>query len=44
MSARAMLLDALAPALQDLGVDLEDVEVVKAGRRHVVRVVVDRDG
>ena len=30
--------------LADMGVDLEDVEVVKAGRRHVVRVVVDRDG
>jgi ribosome maturation factor RimP len=30
--------------LADMGVDLESVEVSKAGRRHVVRVVVDRDG
>jgi ribosome maturation factor RimP len=30
--------------LSDMDVDLEDVEVSKAGRRHVVRVVVDRDG
>ena len=37
---KAGLLDPLA----ELGVDLEAVEVQKAGRRHVVRVVVDRDG
>ena len=37
---RAGLSDPLAA----LGVDLEDVDVSKAGRRHVVRVVVDRDG
>ena len=30
--------------LADLGVDLEDLEIAKAGRRHVVRVVVDKDG
>lgn len=30
--------------LSEMDVDLEDVEVSKAGRRHVVRVVVDRDG
>lgn len=35
---------ALAAPLADLGVDLEGVEVERAGRRHVVRVVVDRDG
>ena len=45
MSASADIVSAglLAP-LADLGVDLESVEVQKAGRRHVVRVVVDRDG
>lgn len=41
---RSQLLEGLAGPLAELGVDLEDVEVVKAGRRHVVRVVVDRDG
>jgi len=45
MSASA---DAVKSGLLDpmnaLGVDLESVEVQKAGRRHVVRVVVDRDG
>jgi len=34
----------LLEPLVALGVDLESVEVQKAGRRHVVRVVVDRDG
>lgn len=43
-SPRTVLLDGLAGPLAALGVDLEDVEVSKAGRRHVVRVVVDRDG
>jgi len=43
-SPRNVLLDGLSAPLADLGVDLEDVEVVKAGRRHVVRVVIDRDG
>ena len=35
---------ALAAPLSSLGVDVEDVEIARAGRRHVVRVVVDRDG
>ena len=30
--------------LSELGVDVETVDVQKAGRRHVVRIVVDRDG
>lgn len=30
--------------LAELGVDVESVEVQRAGRRHVVRIVVDRDG
>jgi ribosome maturation factor RimP len=34
----------LAPVVADAGYDLEGVEVSSAGRRSVVRVVVDRDG
>lgn len=34
----------LSEPLSALGVDVESVEVQKAGRRHVVRIVVDRDG
>jgi len=34
----------LVEPLRALGVDVEAVEIQKAGRRHVVRVVVDRDG
>lgn len=45
MTASAdVLMSGLRAPLDDLGVDLESVEVQKAGRRHVVRVVVDRDG
>lgn len=42
-SADAVMAGLLAP-MSELGVDLESVEVQKAGRRHVVRVVVDKDG
>jgi ribosome maturation factor RimP len=38
-SVRALL----APVVEDTGYDLEDVTVTPAGRRSVVRVVVDRD-
>ena len=38
------LVAGLASPLAAMGVDLEGVEVSKAGRRHVVRVVIDRDG
>jgi ribosome maturation factor RimP len=34
----------LVGPLSELGVDVETVDVQKAGRRHVVRIVVDRDG
>lgn len=34
----------LVGPLAELGVDVETVDVQKAGRRHVVRIVVDRDG
>ena len=35
---------ALIDALTTSGVDLEDLQITTAGRREVVRVVVDRDG
>lgn len=38
------LMAGLVEPLGALGVDVEAVEVQKAGRRHVVRIVVDRDG
>ncbi len=34
----------LAPVVTEAGADLETVEVTPAGRRRVLRVVVDRDG
>ena len=45
MAAMGEILKAgLMVPLGDLGVDVESVDVQKAGRRHIVRVVVDRDG
>ncbi len=43
-ASSAALQAALAAPLHGLGVDVESVEIQKAGRRHVVRIVVDRDG
>jgi len=40
----AVLRERLAERLADLGLDLEEVHVQRAGRRELVRVVVDRDG
>jgi ribosome maturation factor RimP len=42
--SRARLVQLLTPAVESTGHDLEDVTVVAAGRRRVVRVVVDSDG
>jgi ribosome maturation factor RimP len=42
--AREHLLDVLAPLVSDAGYDLEDVTVTSAGRRSLVRVIVDADG
>jgi ribosome maturation factor RimP len=42
--SRQRMHDALAPVVAAAGYDLEDVSVTAAGRRSVVRVVVDRDG
>jgi ribosome maturation factor RimP len=41
---RARLVQLLSPVVEGAGLDLEDVGVSPAGRRSVVRVVVDRDG
>jgi ribosome maturation factor RimP len=43
-AARETLLGLLAPAISATGLDLEDVQVTPAGRRRLVRVVVDKDG
>lgn len=41
---RPRLVQLLEPVVEGTGHDLEDVTVTAAGRRSVVRVVVDRDG
>lgn len=41
---RDALLEALRPPLARGGLDLEDVEVSTAGRRRLIRVLVDKDG
>lgn len=41
---RARLVQLLTPAVEATGHDLEDVSVSPAGKRRVVRVVVDKDG
>ena len=40
----ARLSELLSPVVTAAGADLEDVSVSKAGKRSVVRVLVDRDG
>jgi ribosome maturation factor RimP len=40
----AALLDVLRAPLATSGLDLEDVQISTAGRRRVVRVLVDKDG
>ena len=45
MTASARVLrEGLAGPLARTGVDLEDVQVQQAGRREIVRIIVDRDG
>ncbi|MEU7804314.1 ribosome maturation factor RimP [Micromonospora arborensis] len=41
---RARLRTVIEPVVNDAGYDLEDLTVSRAGRRHVVRVLVDADG
>lgn len=43
-SDRESLLALLGPVVADTGLDLEDVVVTPAGKRRLVRVVVDQDG
>jgi ribosome maturation factor RimP len=43
-TGEARVRELLAPVVADAGYDLEGVAVTTAGRRSVVRVVVDRDG
>ncbi|HEU4346151.1 MAG TPA: ribosome maturation factor RimP [Actinoplanes sp.] len=43
-AARARVLAAIEPVVAAAGYDLEEVSVSRAGRRHVVRVLVDADG
>lgn len=43
-ASRVRLQQELGPVVGAAGADLEDVDVSRAGRRSVVRIVVDRDG
>jgi len=42
--ARHELVELLAPVVESSGYDFEDVTVAQAGRRRLVRVIVDADG
>ena len=42
--AARQLTELLAPVVESAGYDLEDVAVTQAGRRSLVRVIVDADG
>jgi len=44
MAARARVRAVIEPVIEQAGYDLEEVNVSRAGRRHVVRVLVDTDG
>jgi ribosome maturation factor RimP len=43
-AARSRVREVITPVIEQAGYDLEDVNVSRAGRRHVVRVLVDTDG
>lgn len=43
-ASAARLSELLAPAIAAAGADLEDLSISKAGKRSVVRVLVDREG
>jgi ribosome maturation factor RimP len=43
-AARARVRAVIEPVIEQAGYDLEEVNVSRAGRRHVVRVMVDTDG
>ncbi|NBO46535.1 MAG: ribosome maturation factor RimP [Actinobacteria bacterium] len=44
MTSAAQVHDVIEPAVRAAGCDLEDVEVRAAGRRQLVRVLIDADG
>lgn len=41
---RDLLEPIVAPVVEAMGLDLEDLKVSRAGRRNVVRIIVDADG
>jgi len=41
---KARITEVIEPVATSAGYDLEDLSVVRMGRRHVVRVTIDRDG
>ena len=43
-AARARVREVIEPVVAEAGYDLEDVSITRAGRRHLVRVLVDTDG
>lgn len=43
-AAKARVLEVIEPVVTATGYDLEDVSLSRAGRRHVLRVLVDGDG
>ena len=43
-AARARVREVIEPVVAEAGYDLEDVSIARAGRRHLVRVLVDTDG
>ncbi len=43
-AARQQLTRLLAPVVESVGYDLEELTVTRAGRRSVVRVIIDADG
>jgi ribosome maturation factor RimP len=43
-AVKSRVRDVIEPMAQSAGYDLEDLSVVRMGRRYVVRVTVDRDG
>jgi ribosome maturation factor RimP len=43
-TSRARLMELLTPAVEATGHDLEDISVSPAGKRRVVRVIIEKDG
>ena len=43
-TSRARLIELLTPAVEATGHDLEDISVSPAGKRRVVRVIIEKDG